>query len=230
MARITPEQHQYLNRSDLATLSVSDLTDKTPRTLAYGYSINRNRVHTYLGDDGLIHLFEYDNNASVVVNHIAEETFSVSDFHPGKRTFPERTDYEFAMLVHSRGGDLCFTNYTEDVPEAIFYGAQHSVFIKYTDLGALSLRLTMGSAYYDPSFRNAVLALNACLDCLKMDKSLPFTCHQTKDISVVFDLDYLKRLQIELPLMELNEKASPKREDAIELLSALIAKVEDRGY
>jgi hypothetical protein len=85
------------------TISASELTDQTDRTLVYGYDIPRETVHVYL-KDGLIHLFTQGN-------HVEAETWDdLNRLVPRKRSYQEHCDYEFCALLIERGADISFTS------------------------------------------------------------------------------------------------------------------------
>lgn len=210
---MTADQYESLLNVDVTTptISVNDLADKTPRTLAYGYTIDRETVHTYLGHDGLIHKFIYDMKTKVVY-HEAKEEFEVSDFHPGKRTYPERTDFEFAKLVMKRGGSLCFTTYTEGIEDSVFYGSLHDLYTKYSEFGKLISELMFGSAYLNIEVRKAIDFLSKLHDCLtkgmkeSTDQSHLFN-GETKSAAI-----HLMMLKNEISEIELNEKSLLKKD------------------
>lgn len=107
--------------------TVDDLTNKEPRTLLYGYDVDRYTWHTYLGFDLKIKLVKYRGpHDCSKVDLIPCFPKSSEDFVPNKRLNPERCDFEFCALLKRAGIHLCFTKYivrAEDT-HARFYGCR----------------------------------------------------------------------------------------------------------
>ena len=98
----------------------SDLKDKTPRTLIYGYNMERESVHVYLNSDGVICMAYGDERN---VRHFTEEeTENNRDYIPSKRAYVECTDLEFAKLLKEAGECISFTTPNRDRPQKQFYG------------------------------------------------------------------------------------------------------------
>lgn len=71
------------------------------RTLLYGYDANRFDWHVYL-EDGLIHRVIYTVNGlgrPSVISHESAASWPAEELWPGKRAYPESTDYEFAKRL-----------------------------------------------------------------------------------------------------------------------------------
>ncbi len=108
-----------------------DLANQADRTLIYGYTCERHTFHVYL-QDGKFHKFVYrggyagtniHGNRYEVPVEVVEETVwdstsfvEPSELLPNKRTYPERCDYDFCVLLRSAGMDLNFTSWM-DLPE-----------------------------------------------------------------------------------------------------------------
>jgi hypothetical protein len=101
-------------------VSVAMLTNKSPRTLLFGYTAERATWHVYLGPDQKIHLVTYVGDAlPMLLDHLAfsENPYaSNSSLVPPKRAYPEHCDYEFAMLLASHGESVPYTTFTEREP------------------------------------------------------------------------------------------------------------------
>lgn len=102
-------------------LTIEDLTDKTPRTLLYGYTTNRWTWHVYLSEDGIEAICYREPND---LNSITIE--ENSDFVPNKRLHPEACDFEFCQLLKQEGIPLPFTTWNEEREEKTFYGLRRS--------------------------------------------------------------------------------------------------------
>lgn len=225
MSCMTAEQYESLRNIEIIepSISVSDLTDKTPRTLALGYDCDRNSVHTYLGEDGLIHKFIYRDD---VLFHEAKESFPVDEFHPGKRTVPNKTDFEFASLVVKRGGNLCFTTYTPDTPDCAFHGALHNLFEKYVPLSNEIQTIFRGSAYCDREFSRYITVLFACYSHLICAQRLPIILDFTKDDKKTYHLEDLKSMLINVHSLEMNEESLARKDGFIRGLTEAISAFE----
>jgi hypothetical protein len=105
------------------TVSARDLADQTPRTLAYGYTLERDTFHVYLSSDG-IHKVVYQNTApAVLLLHKHErEGLLLSECVPNKRLYPEACDFAFCALLKARGIDLPFTNWNDRQMARRFHG------------------------------------------------------------------------------------------------------------
>lgn len=112
-------------------LGIHDLANRRPRTLIFGYTVDRNTFHVYLGAHDLIHVLIYselwapeDSNENqprfLILSHTAGENGGVTDnsqFTPSKRIYPESCDLEFCQVLRRYGVSLPFTTFTEDSNE-----------------------------------------------------------------------------------------------------------------
>lgn len=115
---------EYLSKEygpRLDNISVHDFTDKSDRTLTYGYDFERNSWHVYL-QDGEIRLYHYNYHGE----ELSTSWFINADLVPPKRAYPEYTDPEFADLMREKyGAPLCFTTFNDnhlDLSNEIYYG------------------------------------------------------------------------------------------------------------
>lgn len=100
---------------------VADLKNLTPRTLIYGYDVDRNDLHVYLGADGLIHVVRYSSRAvgsdkGLIFSHSFGEAGGVkapTDYVPNKRAYPASCDGEFCQVLRSFGASISFTDFDE---------------------------------------------------------------------------------------------------------------------
>ena len=112
---MTETEYQALCRKpERAVLSATDLQDKTPRTLLYGYTTARDTFHVYLDPLGCIHVLVYCDITRLPLTHTAGPAGGVSrneDYVPDKRLYPERCDAEFCRLLTRVGVTLPFTTF-----------------------------------------------------------------------------------------------------------------------
>lgn len=108
--------------------SAQGLVDRTPRTLIYGYTTDRNTFHVYLGNDGLIHVLAYselyspdetvgDKPRFLIMHHSEGESGGVTEnahFVPNKRVYPESCCLEFCSLLRRHGVSIPFAPFTDD--------------------------------------------------------------------------------------------------------------------
>jgi hypothetical protein len=127
---MSPEQYKQLTTSLLGrdVISIADLVDRTPRTLIYGYTLDRASFHVYLGDDAQIHVLTYNEGFAVegstvvpfmVLHHSAGPSGGVerdSEYLPCKRVYGHLSDYEFCALLMRRGESPSFTTFPADAP------------------------------------------------------------------------------------------------------------------
>jgi hypothetical protein len=107
-------------------LGLADLVNRTPRTLIFGYTTDRDTFHVYIGPDNLIHVLFYSERGSsvpegeprfLILGHTFGESGGLQDngeYVPNKRVYPESCDYEFCKVLKSHGVNIPFTTFTED--------------------------------------------------------------------------------------------------------------------
>lgn len=118
------EQFNKLKEMNACNLITAEqLTSRIDRTLLYGYTCDRRTFHVYL-KDGEIYAIVYDMPfeeqtpralSSICVN-------SNQDYIPDKRVYPAKSDYEFCSLLISRGVDIPFTFFEDEVEGKVYYG------------------------------------------------------------------------------------------------------------
>lgn len=98
-------------------VTIDELTDKSNRTLLWGYTFERESYHTYINNGEIITvIYNYDENPRRV------EIQENQNYIPNKRLYPECCDYEFSTLLSSRGCYLSFTTYDEERCKNKYYG------------------------------------------------------------------------------------------------------------
>jgi hypothetical protein len=103
----------YLAPQD-PTVSVDDLTDKSDRTLIFGYTCERNTFHVYL-KDGKLHLVLYRNpGAERVLVKMDCQRLNAATCVPDKRVYPEDCDLEFCRLLTRAGVTIPFTTFSPE--------------------------------------------------------------------------------------------------------------------
>ena len=101
---ITEYEKLSIRATPDTSVSVSELTDQTDRTLLFGYDFERKTVHVYL-KDGLIHWFHLDTHFAAAWWEDAKRLV------PVKRVYPALSDYKFCALLQSKGIDVPFTSF-----------------------------------------------------------------------------------------------------------------------
>lgn len=113
-------QFYQLDRGLPKLITLKDLTDKSPRTLVYGYNCNRDTWHLYLTADGQFQWVLYDFDGFLIDEYKAD-SIKPSDCLPDKRIYGQKSDFEFCQLLMHCGQTLSFTTY-EEVEPAQYYG------------------------------------------------------------------------------------------------------------
>lgn len=111
------EKLKMVEKEKEIILTAENLTDKSDRTLLYGYTTDGTSWHVYI-QNNQIHAIYYDINK--VPNDLIIE--SNRDFVPNKRLYPETCDFEFCKLLKEKDVYLPFTVWDEKREEKIYYG------------------------------------------------------------------------------------------------------------
>lgn len=85
-----------------------DLQNKTPRTLLYGYTVDRDTWHVYINYEGHIKTVKYAGLAGEVEQIHPRCN---KQYVPNKRLYPAKCDYEFCKLLKEAGVHLPFTTF-----------------------------------------------------------------------------------------------------------------------
>lgn len=101
------------------TVSGAMLVNKTPGTLMYGYTCNRDTFHLYLDDAEVIQCVTYSGDGLLLSHAFGE--LEARKCVPDKRLCPERCDYEFCALLLSLQVSLPFTIYDDKVKSSSTY-------------------------------------------------------------------------------------------------------------
>lgn len=104
-----------------ARMSAKLLENKTPRTLAYGFTTERKTFHAYLAEDGNVVRVIYDNDGLLIDLKTEADGLLMTECVPNKRLYPERCDFEFCQLLMTRQVYLPFTVY-EMLAQTPWYG------------------------------------------------------------------------------------------------------------
>ncbi len=101
------------------SISISQLQaeDMHTGTVLYGYTVERDTWHVYL-QDGLIHRYIYDYH-NETIDHQARDSWPMAELIPNKRTYPQYTRYEFAMILARAGLQITFANWQEPMPNRL---------------------------------------------------------------------------------------------------------------
>ena len=96
------------------------LLNRKPRTLIWGYDVDRNSFHAYLGNDGKIHIVLYAFEG-YLLSHKTEDEAAPREYVPNKRVYPAACDLEFCRILMDADVSIPFTTF-EARQEAAFYG------------------------------------------------------------------------------------------------------------
>lgn len=122
---MTPEQFKALLTAtvpQVGVITLSDLEDKSKRTLLLGCTYDRKTQHVYI-KDGAIHSVTYD-----AANYPPERVVVLNNhcFVPHK-VYPTRSDFEFCQTLILRGVPLSLTGYDPNelnrpLLDGLYYG------------------------------------------------------------------------------------------------------------
>lgn len=116
--------NEYLALCEYLPVAVSaaSLSNQAPRTLLYGYDVQRNTFHVYLNEQGQLVRVLYDADGFLIDGYQAV-TLNAEECVPNKRVYPGKSDFEFCrLLARMLGRDLPFTTFTEAERSQAFYG------------------------------------------------------------------------------------------------------------
>jgi hypothetical protein len=93
------------------TLSIDEV-GHDERTLAYGYTCQRQSWHAYVHDHELhVIIYDYSKNAAF---YIHGERLPLEDLKPDKRVYPDACELAFSQLMRRRDHQLPFTGGVEE--------------------------------------------------------------------------------------------------------------------
>ena len=100
------KDYEYLISRDVITSD--DIVDWTDRTLLYGYTCERESWHVYMKDEKIFTcIYAYEQKP------VAVKIRSNEDYVPDKRLYPHFCDFEFCLLLKTKGIYLPFTTFTK---------------------------------------------------------------------------------------------------------------------
>ncbi|KVP75225.1 hypothetical protein WJ96_05570 [Burkholderia ubonensis] len=108
-------------RHEAQVARASDLADPTPRTLAFGYTCERQTFHIYLDVDG-IHKVVYNFEGRLLAHKHESDGLLLTECVPDKRLYPETCDFDFCGLLKRRGVNLPFTNWNAEREPKAYHG------------------------------------------------------------------------------------------------------------
>lgn len=102
------EMTKVENHPGVLSVNAFELEDQTDRLLLSGYNVGGMDLKVYLTRDHQLEVWREDPQR--IGNFIIEraESFPVASLVPDKRTYAEDSDFEFAMLLRSKGVYLLF--------------------------------------------------------------------------------------------------------------------------
>lgn len=126
---MTEEEYESI-KSDriIPTINILNLENRRPRTLLYGYDVDKNTVHLYFRGWFFVYLrynaeFELleskENDVLLIDSGIGGNTGS---FVPNKRVYWDRSDYEFCKLLKDRNVHVAYTGSNGPVELQQYYG------------------------------------------------------------------------------------------------------------
>lgn len=128
------------------------LKDRKPRTLLYGYTVERHTFHLYMGDDGQLHRVIYDHrNLLVNVKH-ESEGLELEECIPNKQLYPEACDFVFCGYLMSFGLKLPFNTWTARDEARVWHGLkleELNASFKASDLEIEPIELTLADIGLD---------------------------------------------------------------------------------
>ena len=135
MDHLSYASYEALTKVPVERMLDLDVIGAQDRTLTLGYDLDRKTVHVY-ALDGEIHFHRYRRAHAlteltgkdfITLEHAHADQLPVSELRPTKRSFPERTDWAFAVRMHVLGQPLSFTTFNDEALAAAegqtFYGA-----------------------------------------------------------------------------------------------------------
>ena len=107
---MTPEQYAALQQKAERPTKPrgASLSDQTPRTLIYGYTLERNSFHVYL-DGGKIHALIHDADGLLIWHDTEDGDLTFAHCIPSKRAYPQDCDFEFCVQIKDSGCAIPFT-------------------------------------------------------------------------------------------------------------------------
>jgi hypothetical protein len=110
----------------IPNINVSELCDKTPRTLLFGYNAcleangHANTVHVYLSKDGELVSMLYNPQEHIKARY--GQWLPLNEIIPTKRIYPEYSDFEFCNLLLAKHAVLSFCSYSAPSKSGPFFG------------------------------------------------------------------------------------------------------------
>jgi len=117
---MTKEEHESLKYDYAPTVLGVDFKNMEPRTLLYGYNLNRDTLHVYLCKRGFIHIYIYNTNEDISYDYT--RAAEISELIPSKRLYPECCDLEVCRKLKKWGYELPFTSFNKERERKMFYG------------------------------------------------------------------------------------------------------------
>lgn len=97
-------------------VTVALLDDKTPRTLVYGVTANRDSFHLYLDELGQLNRVLYDHSGFLIEMETALELEPATCL-PSKLVYPHGSDFEFCKLLQTMGEEVAFGQFERVAPQ-----------------------------------------------------------------------------------------------------------------
>ena len=116
---ITKKQYEELTSKPYEI--IVSLSNRTPRTLLYGYTCARDTYHVYLDEEGCVnkYIYDYYNKTLLHKKYKILTNLQLIELIPDKRVYPESTDYEFLEILLENQVYIPFTCYDEERYERV---------------------------------------------------------------------------------------------------------------
>lgn len=98
-------------KDDLDKIHVTDLINREPRILVYGYTCERNTFILELTQDGKFQRTIKNPYKGIYLSGPPDEFACHDRCVPDKRVYPAKSDYEFCKLLKNRGVQVYYTGF-----------------------------------------------------------------------------------------------------------------------
>jgi hypothetical protein len=103
-------------------INLADLTDRSDRTLIYGYCCNRLTFHVYLQGGRLIRYIYGEDGTGARVEILNTELLPAQCYVPDKRVYPEASDAAYCRLLKAQGVEFTFTTFGDNRTPRQYHG------------------------------------------------------------------------------------------------------------
>ena len=125
---MTEDEYKILQlpfKKTIPTISIENLCDTQPRTLLWGYTLDRWSHHVYIEKDE-IHVFVYTGREDITDSRYRSGDLVAKDVVPDKRLYPKACEIEFCLILRNLGLYLPFTTWNDMREEKQYHGRRYS--------------------------------------------------------------------------------------------------------